>query len=95
MNATGGQSYAWSPSAGLSDASIADPLAFPTASTTYTVTVTDSIGCAAVDSATATVNPLPFADAGPDQTICPLESTPLFECPAPQVPPTSGAPLPD
>lgn len=37
--------YAWSPSAGLSDASAATPRAAPAATTTYRVTVTDANGC--------------------------------------------------
>ena len=41
----------------------------PAATTTYTVTVT-SLGCTASDNVTVTVNPLPNANAGVDQTIC-------------------------
>ncbi len=70
LNATGGATYAWSPAAGLSDAGIADPQAFPVVTTTYTVAVTDALGCVALDSVTVTVNPLPTADAGPDGTVC-------------------------
>jgi gliding motility-associated-like protein len=56
LNATGGQGYTWTPATGLSDPNIADPLAFPASTTTYTVIVTDSLGCSAVDSVTVTVN---------------------------------------
>ena len=37
---------------------------------TYTVTGTDGGGCINTDQVTITVNPLPVADAGLDQTIC-------------------------
>ena len=39
LNATGGSIYAWSPSTGLSNINIANPIATPTSTTTYTVTV--------------------------------------------------------
>lgn len=81
LNATGGQSYSWSPSTGLSDANIADPLAFPTTTTTYTVTATDSLGCVAEDSVTVAVNPPPFANAGPDRSVCPGASVLLNGAP--------------
>jgi len=37
--------YLWSPSLGLSSTSVANPLAFPTITTTYSLTVTDINGC--------------------------------------------------
>ncbi len=37
---------------------------------TYTVTATDSNGCKSADQVIVVVNPLPIADAGPNQTIC-------------------------
>lgn len=43
--ASGARSYTWSPVAGLSDPSIANPVAGPTVATTYTVTGTDINGC--------------------------------------------------
>ena len=58
--ATGGTpayTYAWSPITGLSNSNIANPQACPTATTTYTLTVTDSNGCQDSDSLTITVNP--------------------------------------
>jgi len=73
---TGG-SYLWSPSAGLSSTSIADPVASPTATSTYVVTVSDVAGCSASASVKVTVNPLPNANAGSNVTICPDGSTTL------------------
>lgn len=54
----------------LSDDDIANPIAFPPANTTFTVTVTDDELCMAQDQITITVNGLPIVDAGPDITVC-------------------------
>jgi gliding motility-associated-like protein len=70
LNAAGGTLYAWSPATGLSDASVAAPLAFPTATTTYTVSVTDGLGCVATDAVVVTVNLLPVVNAGADDAVC-------------------------
>jgi len=43
LNASGGQSYQWSPSESVSNPNIANPIANPEVSTTYSVTITD--GC--------------------------------------------------
>ncbi|MBP7496703.1 MAG: T9SS type A sorting domain-containing protein [Bacteroidales bacterium] len=40
LNATGGNAYRWSPTEGLNNPNIANPLASPTTTTTYTVTAT-------------------------------------------------------
>ncbi|WP_375579095.1 FG-GAP-like repeat-containing protein [Marivirga tractuosa] len=45
--ASGGQFYQWKPERGLSDATIANPIANPVRTTTYTVEVLDSLGCLA------------------------------------------------
>jgi hypothetical protein len=60
LAATGGGTYSWSPSIGLSDASIANPLASPNISGSYVVTVTSAAGCVATDDVLVTVNPLPL-----------------------------------
>ncbi|MFH1321739.1 MAG: hypothetical protein ABII90_13955, partial [Bacteroidota bacterium] len=44
--------YSWSPSTGLDDPSLANPTASPDVTTTYTITGTDSLGCALSDSIT-------------------------------------------
>jgi gliding motility-associated-like protein len=70
-------SYAWDNGASLDDPSSPGPLAFPQATTTYGLVVTDRFGCIDDDSVTITVNPLPPADAGSDVTICVFDSTQL------------------
>lgn len=67
--ASGGIIYAWSPPTGLSDPTVANPIASPTSTTTYTVVV-DNGNC--IDSAQTTVAAI---DAlidwvGSDTTIC-------------------------
>lgn len=68
LNATGGTSYVWSPAGSLDNASSSNPLASPTATTTYTVTATSGI-CTDVDSVTITVNALPVLSSNND-SIC-------------------------
>ncbi|MEY2651001.1 MAG: hypothetical protein RLZZ321_93, partial [Bacteroidota bacterium] len=52
-----GLTYAWSPATGLNDYTIAQPTATPTASTTYTLTVTNpQTGCVATDNVLVNVN---------------------------------------
>jgi gliding motility-associated-like protein len=51
--AVGSSAYTWSPATNLSNASIANPVASPSSTTTYTVTGTDGNGCS--NTAVATV----------------------------------------
>jgi PKD repeat protein len=67
--ATGGASYLWTPVAGLSNSSIANPIASPSVTTTYTV-VSSSGSCSATDQITITVVPAVTANAGADVAIC-------------------------
>lgn len=53
---TGTLTYSWSPAAGLSDSAIANPTATVSATTSYVLTVTDSLGCSAMDTVIVTVN---------------------------------------
>jgi PKD repeat protein len=76
LSASGGGTYSWSPSSGLSSSTIANPVASPSTTTSYTVTVTSGT-CSATDVVTITVNPLPIADAGTNITICNGSSTTL------------------
>ena len=68
--AKGGIKYNWSPNIGLSSSTISDPVAHPTVTTTYTVLVTDANGCKNQDSVEVKINPLPPANAGPNNNIC-------------------------
>ncbi|MDB5227919.1 MAG: hypothetical protein JWN78_2112, partial [Bacteroidota bacterium] len=67
--AVAGDTYSWSPAAGLSNASIAQPTV--TASNIYTLTVTNTAnGCTATDAVTISQNITPpVANAGADQTL--------------------------
>ena len=66
---SGGGTYQWTPAAGLSGTTIANPIARPTDSTVYKVVVTNSFGCK--DSALLTIDVYkkPVANAGPDRAI--------------------------
>lgn len=71
LTASGGVSYAWSPATGLSNPNISNPVASPTVTTTYTVTVTDSYGCQASKPITVTLNPLPTCNiTGNITSVC-------------------------
>lgn len=50
LSGSGGGSYLWQPSTGLSCVTCQNPQASPTASTSYTLIVTDAQGCTSVDS---------------------------------------------
>jgi gliding motility-associated-like protein len=69
LNASGGTSYSWLPATGLSDPSLANPVASPTVTTTYTVTASNSNACTSTASVTVTVNKKPAANAGADKEI--------------------------
>jgi hypothetical protein len=72
-NVSGGSrryNYSWSPTAGLNDPEAPNPIASPTATTEYTVTVTDTRGCVVSDVMTVEVNPELFVNAGSDEFIC-------------------------
>ena len=59
LSATGGVSYTWLPTTGLSPISGSPVNAAPASTQTYTVTGTDSNGCINTDSVLVTVTPLP------------------------------------
>ena len=77
LNATGGTSYVWTPTTGLSNPNIASPIACPLVTTAYTVTGTDGNGCFDTTSVIITINPLPIVDAGPDVWVCAGDSIEL------------------
>ncbi|MCS7074461.1 MAG: hypothetical protein NZ108_08345, partial [Bacteroidia bacterium] len=69
--------YRWTPATGLSNDTIARPIAKPTHTTLYFLTVTSN-GCESIaDSVLVIVNPRPTADAGPVKEICPGDSVRL------------------
>lgn len=55
LQASGGTTYQWSPSIGLNSSGIANPIAYPSQTTTYTVTITDAQGCSGTDSVVVSV----------------------------------------
>jgi gliding motility-associated-like protein len=61
--------YSWSPATGLSNTTIANPVANPTVTTQYIVTATLE-RCSANDTVIVNVNAAPIPDAGPDGFIC-------------------------
>ncbi len=70
LTGTGGMTYLWSPAAGLDDATLQNPMASPMTSTTYLLTVTDSVGC--TDTARVTVDVI--------ITISPVAPSPMDIC---------------
>jgi gliding motility-associated-like protein len=78
MLGAGGVRYRWTPPTGLSNASVAQPWAFPRTTTTYTLTVTDSLGCVDSAQATITVRPAPPVEITGDTEICINDTANLF-----------------
>ncbi|MBU3675645.1 MAG: gliding motility-associated C-terminal domain-containing protein [Chitinophagaceae bacterium] len=63
--------YSWQPTGTLSNPSIANPIAFPTINTTYTVTASNAQGCSGSATILVTVWPLPNINASPGvNSIC-------------------------
>jgi hypothetical protein len=77
LTANGANSYLWSPATGLSNASIANPVASPTTTTTYTVTGTTAAGCTGSTTVMVTVNPLPTVTITGTNVICTGSNTTL------------------
>lgn len=79
LSASGGTVYSWSPAAGLSSTTIANPVASPTVTTTYTVIVKDVNGCSNSDQVNVTIKTAPAitANAGSDVSFCPGVSSAL------------------
>lgn len=82
LQGSGGTSYDWSPSDGLNDASIADPMASPTEETEYSLVVIADNSCSDTTTVTIGVNPLPSVDAGDDiDYLCAGENAQLSATP--------------
>ena len=72
-SATGGLApygYAWNNGATLTNANQSSTLAFPPATTTYQLTVTDAHNCVSTDDVIVNVNTLPVVNAGNNLTLC-------------------------
>jgi GH35 family endo-1,4-beta-xylanase len=70
LTASGGTSYSWNNAIITASQTIS-----PTATTTYSVTVTNASNCKATDAVIVSVNALPTANAGVDVAICAGKST--------------------
>lgn len=70
LEASGGSFYRWSPGIFLNDSTIANPVATPTASTTFTVVVSDALGCSSSDELRVHVLPLPLVSFDAASEIC-------------------------
>lgn len=69
LGASGGDTYLWSPAAGLDDATSATPTAMPGTATVYTVTATNALGCTGQASVSVQLQPQPSVGTGPDTGI--------------------------
>ena len=78
LNASGANSYSWSPAAGLSGTTIANPIASPTTTTRYYVTGTQASGCTSSDNVLVTVNPKPVVNVTNDTLVCENSSVQLL-----------------
>jgi gliding motility-associated-like protein len=71
LGASGGSSYLWTPATTLSDSAIADPIAKPSSTTEYIVTISDTAGCTAKDSIKVNVTAGATGSACCSNTIAP------------------------
>jgi len=78
LNASGGDTYVWTPNTDLSNPNIADPWANSIVTTNYVVLITDINGCMDTDSVVVTVYSLPNISAGSDIQICIGDTTQLL-----------------
>ncbi|MBI3138999.1 MAG: gliding motility-associated C-terminal domain-containing protein [Sphingobacteriales bacterium] len=78
LNATGASTYTWSPAAGLSSTTVANPIASPVTTTRYYVTGTQASGCTSTDNVLVTVHPKPVITRSNDTLICQHSSVRLF-----------------
>jgi hypothetical protein len=81
VSITGGQdqfSFVWTPSSTLNFDNISNPMAYPTSTETYQVTILDTIsGCSSNASVVVTVNPAPVDNLGADTLLCGITSITL------------------
>ena len=72
LTVTGGVNYLWDAGSILPDTTVA-----PLSTTTYSVTVTDSVGCTGATQFTLVVDTIPTVSVAPDTAICEGESVTL------------------
>lgn len=63
--------YIWTPSTGLSNPNIANPIASPTNTTTYTLTITTPEGCQVSTTVSVIISPTPEILLGSDFSLAP------------------------
>ncbi len=77
IQASDNYSYIWSPSTGISNNIISNPIVSPSATTVYIVTATTSLGCIGKDTTVITVYPKPTVIISGNATICSKSSMQL------------------
>jgi gliding motility-associated-like protein len=75
--ASGGNMYSWSPAATLSNSHIPNPIASPSSTTKYFVTVTGNNLCSNTDSVSVKINPPPVFSVSPNSVVCSQSSMQL------------------
>ena len=70
LSAGGGSSYYWTPVSTLNNPNISNPIATPSATTTYYVAVTNNSGCSKIDSVKISTSAPPVISKSNDTTIC-------------------------
>ncbi|MCK6641452.1 MAG: PKD domain-containing protein [Bacteroidia bacterium] len=79
LNGTGGLLYSWQPGSALYSSTMNNPLANITATTTFSLSVTDSSGCTAQDTVRITrLNTPAFSTVTSDYSICPGDSVIIY-----------------
>jgi gliding motility-associated-like protein len=73
--ASGGNMYSWSPAVTLSNSHIPNPIASPSSTTKYFVTVTGNNLCSNTDSVSVKINPPPVFSVSPNSVVCSQSST--------------------
>ncbi|CAN5413857.1 hypothetical protein BH11BAC3_BH11BAC3_33040 [soil metagenome] len=75
LTSSGAATYSWTPTSGLSNTTISDPVSLPATTTQYIVSGTNSYGCTAKDTVVITVKNKPIITKSSDTSIC--RNTPL------------------
>lgn len=73
LSASGSSNYLWNTGDSTSSITV-----YPNTTTTYYVTVSDTLNCSSVDSVTVTINQIPNATTSNDTTICQGDNINIF-----------------